>query len=86
MKSIALSLKTNDRQTCNYRYVAKQLFFLFLSLLLLVFFFWNTEVKPHQWMEAAEVDGKGWAKGKGVYYSVNKPLPVASILEDNACG
>ena len=50
-----------------------------------VVFFFPEQAKPHQWMEAAEVAGKGQAKGKGVYYSVNKPLPVASILEDNVC-
>ena len=47
IKSIALSLKTNDRQTCKYWYVAKQVFFCL------------EQAKPHQWMEAAEVAGKG---------------------------
>ena len=47
IKSIALSLETNDRQTCKYWYVAKQVFFCL------------EQAKPHQWMEAAEVAGKG---------------------------
>ena len=51
IKSIALSLKTNDRQTCKYWYVAKQVFFLSSS----------------------------WQR-------INKPLPVASMSEDNVCG
>ena len=37
-------------------------------------------------MAVAGVAGKGWAKDKGVYYLVNKPLPATCISEDNACG
>ena len=48
IKSIALSLKTNDRQTCKYWYVG-----------LVWFFFCLEQAKPHQWMEAAEVAGRG---------------------------
>ena len=64
IKSIALSLKTNDRQTCKYWCVAKQVFFLSGA------------------SEASSMDGGS----RSSWQRVNKPLPVASMSEDNVCG